>query len=136
MEAICFVKEASFDGVDCVGGDAAATGTVSLSPFEAYSISDHPVSGEAFLILPFFVYSVVRVYCVPARSRQDVGLASTERPGITRIVEVLTAHAVVSGKARTRGIEQTCAFRSTFSTGCRSVVLRGGKLKVLWGGTR
>ena len=31
MEAICTVKEASFDGVDCVGGDDAATGTVSKS---------------------------------------------------------------------------------------------------------
>ena len=28
MEAICAVKKASFDGVDCVGEDAAATGTV------------------------------------------------------------------------------------------------------------
>ena len=28
MEAICTVKRASFDGVDCVGGDDAATGTV------------------------------------------------------------------------------------------------------------
>lgn len=28
MEAICTVKKASFDGVDCVGGDATATGTV------------------------------------------------------------------------------------------------------------
>ena len=28
MEAICTVKKASFDGVDCVGGDDAATGTV------------------------------------------------------------------------------------------------------------
>ncbi|CAM9688722.1 unnamed protein product [Scytosiphon promiscuus] len=30
MEAICAVKKASFDGVDCVGGDDAATGSVSL----------------------------------------------------------------------------------------------------------
>ncbi|CAM9160508.1 unnamed protein product [Ectocarpus sp. 4 AP-2014] len=30
MEAICTVKKASFDGVDCVGGDDAATGTVVL----------------------------------------------------------------------------------------------------------
>eukprot|EP00903_Cladosiphon_okamuranus_P018634 g17151.t1 len=30
MEAICTVKQASFDGVDCVGGDDAATGTVVL----------------------------------------------------------------------------------------------------------
>lgn len=29
MGAICAVKKASFDGVDCVGGDDAATGTVS-----------------------------------------------------------------------------------------------------------
>lgn len=28
MEAICTVKEASFDGVDCVGENDAATGTV------------------------------------------------------------------------------------------------------------
>ena len=28
MGAICAVKKASFDGVDCVGGDAEATGTV------------------------------------------------------------------------------------------------------------
>lgn len=28
MAAICAVKKASFDGVDCVGGDDAATGTV------------------------------------------------------------------------------------------------------------
>ena len=28
MGAICAVKKASFDGVDCVGEDAAATGTV------------------------------------------------------------------------------------------------------------
>lgn len=30
MGAICAVKKASFDGVDCVGGDDAATGTVRL----------------------------------------------------------------------------------------------------------
>ncbi|CAM9345645.1 unnamed protein product [Scytosiphon promiscuus] len=30
MAAICAVKKASFDGVDCIGGDDAATGTVSL----------------------------------------------------------------------------------------------------------
>ena len=28
MEAICAAKKASFDGVDCVGEDATATGTV------------------------------------------------------------------------------------------------------------
>lgn len=31
MGAICGVKQASFDGVDCVGEDDAATGTVSRS---------------------------------------------------------------------------------------------------------
>ena len=31
MGAICAVKKASFDGVDCVGGDDAATGTVRAS---------------------------------------------------------------------------------------------------------
>lgn len=30
MGAICAVKKASFDGVDCVGEDATATGTVRL----------------------------------------------------------------------------------------------------------
>ena len=28
--AICAVKKATYDGVDCVGGDDAATGTVSM----------------------------------------------------------------------------------------------------------
>lgn len=28
MEAICTIKKATFDGVDCVGGDAEATGSV------------------------------------------------------------------------------------------------------------
>lgn len=32
MEAICAVKKASFDGVDCVGGDDTATGTVRGPP--------------------------------------------------------------------------------------------------------
>lgn len=32
MEAICTVKKASFDGVDCVGGDDSATGTVRPPP--------------------------------------------------------------------------------------------------------
>ncbi|CAM9126140.1 unnamed protein product [Scytosiphon promiscuus] len=35
--AICAVKKASYDGVDCVGGDDAATGTVTLS-FGAYYV--------------------------------------------------------------------------------------------------
>lgn len=32
MGAICAVKKAAFDGVDCVGGDDTATGTVRSSP--------------------------------------------------------------------------------------------------------
>ena len=32
MGAICAVKKASFDGVDCVGEDDTATGTVKLLP--------------------------------------------------------------------------------------------------------
>lgn len=36
QEAICSVKKASFDGVDCVGGDPTATGKVRdlLTPIE------------------------------------------------------------------------------------------------------
>lgn len=30
MEAICTIKKATFDGVDCVGGDPDATGTVRV----------------------------------------------------------------------------------------------------------
>lgn len=30
MEAICTIQKANFDGVDCVGGDEDATGTVRL----------------------------------------------------------------------------------------------------------
>lgn len=33
MGAICAVKKASFDGVDCVGGDDTATGTVRFIGF-------------------------------------------------------------------------------------------------------
>lgn len=33
MEAICAVKKASFDGLDCVGGDETATGMVSECVF-------------------------------------------------------------------------------------------------------
>ena len=35
MGAICAVKKASFDGVDCVGVDDTATGTVSIRPLFA-----------------------------------------------------------------------------------------------------
>lgn len=31
MSAICAVKKGAFDGVDCVGGDDSATGTVRVS---------------------------------------------------------------------------------------------------------
>ncbi|CAM9649069.1 unnamed protein product [Ascophyllum nodosum] len=37
MEAICAAKKASFDGVDCVGEDATATGTVTL-PLGAFLV--------------------------------------------------------------------------------------------------
>ena len=40
MGAICAVKKASFDGVDCIGGDESATGTVSAF---ISSISPAPV---------------------------------------------------------------------------------------------
>lgn len=38
MEAICFVKGDTLEGVDCVGGDESATGTVS--PFSLVAHGD------------------------------------------------------------------------------------------------
>ena len=43
MEAICKVKKASFDGVDCVGGDDAATGTVRPYAFAFLSCRFYPL---------------------------------------------------------------------------------------------
>ncbi|CAM9952012.1 unnamed protein product [Ascophyllum nodosum] len=43
MGAICAVKKASFDGIDCVGEDPAATGTVSLP------LGDYFVDGNIFM---------------------------------------------------------------------------------------
>ncbi|CAM9987865.1 unnamed protein product, partial [Hapterophycus canaliculatus] len=43
MAAICAVKKASFDGVDCVGGDDAATGTVNLP------MGEYRVDGNIFM---------------------------------------------------------------------------------------
>lgn len=40
MEAICMIKKASFDGVDCVGGDPDATGTVRVLPSGTKNIRD------------------------------------------------------------------------------------------------
>eukprot|EP00752_Nemacystus_decipiens_P014962 g13321.t1 len=42
MEAICTVKKASFDGVDCVGGDDTATGTVGSTFIERWSTQHYP----------------------------------------------------------------------------------------------
>ncbi|CAN0405209.1 unnamed protein product, partial [Ascophyllum nodosum] len=43
MQAICAAKKASFDGVDCVGEDAAATGTVTLP------LGDFLVNGNIYM---------------------------------------------------------------------------------------
>ncbi|CAM9688931.1 unnamed protein product, partial [Scytosiphon promiscuus] len=43
MGAICQLKKASFDGVDCVGGDDAATGTIILPQGNFY------VDGNIFM---------------------------------------------------------------------------------------
>ncbi|CAM9648998.1 unnamed protein product [Ascophyllum nodosum] len=43
MEAICAAKKASFDGVDCVGEDTAATGTVTLP------LGDFLVDGNIYI---------------------------------------------------------------------------------------
>lgn len=53
MAAICAVKKASFDGVDCVGGDDTATGTVRAlsvvpSPFAQMSLHVNVLSACPF----------------------------------------------------------------------------------------
>lgn len=50
MEAICTVKKASFGGVDCVGGDDTATGTVRHFSCRL-SLPANEVSGASWVVV-------------------------------------------------------------------------------------
>lgn len=63
MGAICAAKKASFDGVDCVGEDPAATGTVRASWSPAWWCS-------------FCVCNENGVFCCAFRRRQSLVLQS------------------------------------------------------------